>query len=317
MARRSSTQIWSTDRVGWFDLTPLSHEQPGMSSRSCAAAQASRPLARCLQQRHEQLAKRPCDASCRRGAVRDILTGERFAAGTVGSWHSNWRPAQVVVLALDMPGSRGRGRWRQRRMTVTHQGNDGTSIADREKHGGAEFRHRGDLSDPFQAGRRHDDGQPGHPRRGGSQRLGPGRGHRDARRRARFRAGPADQEHMYGHGKIENLSALFETLLLLATCAWIIYEAIQRLFFEEVRRRSQHLGLHRHGRRHRRSTGRARGCSTGPPRSTTARRWKPTPCTSPPTSGPRRSSSSASSSCMALRATGHSRAGQGRRDCGA
>jgi cation diffusion facilitator family transporter len=45
---------------------------------------------------------------------------------------------------------------------------------------------------------------------------------------------PADEEHTYGHGKVENLSALFETLLLLATCAWIIYEAIQRLFFEEV-----------------------------------------------------------------------------------
>lgn len=45
---------------------------------------------------------------------------------------------------------------------------------------------------------------------------------------------PADKEHTYGHGKVENLSALFETLLLLATCAWIIYEAIQRLFFEEV-----------------------------------------------------------------------------------
>ncbi|HNT53438.1 MAG TPA: cation diffusion facilitator family transporter [Anaerolineaceae bacterium] len=42
---------------------------------------------------------------------------------------------------------------------------------------------------------------------------------------------PADTEHTYGHGKIENLSALFETLLLLATCVWIIYEAIQRLFF--------------------------------------------------------------------------------------
>jgi cation diffusion facilitator family transporter len=45
---------------------------------------------------------------------------------------------------------------------------------------------------------------------------------------------PADKEHTYGHGKVENLSALFETLLLLATCAWIIYEAIQRLFFEDV-----------------------------------------------------------------------------------
>ena len=45
---------------------------------------------------------------------------------------------------------------------------------------------------------------------------------------------PADEEHSYGHGKIENLSALFETLLLLGTCTWIIYEAIRRLFFEEI-----------------------------------------------------------------------------------
>jgi cation diffusion facilitator family transporter len=41
---------------------------------------------------------------------------------------------------------------------------------------------------------------------------------------------PADHEHTYGHGKIENLSALFETLLLLLTCVWIVYEAIERLF---------------------------------------------------------------------------------------
>jgi cation diffusion facilitator family transporter len=43
---------------------------------------------------------------------------------------------------------------------------------------------------------------------------------------------PPDPEHTYGHGKIENLSALFETFLLLLTCVWIIYEAIQRLFFK-------------------------------------------------------------------------------------
>jgi cation diffusion facilitator family transporter len=42
---------------------------------------------------------------------------------------------------------------------------------------------------------------------------------------------PADQEHQYGHGKIENLSALTETLLLLLTCGWIISESISRLFF--------------------------------------------------------------------------------------
>ncbi|HEX7620730.1 MAG TPA: cation diffusion facilitator family transporter [Anaerolineales bacterium] len=46
---------------------------------------------------------------------------------------------------------------------------------------------------------------------------------------------PADKEHPFGHGKIENISALFETLLLLATSGWIIYEAIQRLFFVTVK----------------------------------------------------------------------------------
>ena len=40
---------------------------------------------------------------------------------------------------------------------------------------------------------------------------------------------PADKEHNYGHGKIENFSALIETVLLLITCAWIIYEAVGRL----------------------------------------------------------------------------------------
>lgn len=42
---------------------------------------------------------------------------------------------------------------------------------------------------------------------------------------------PADTEHTYGHGKIENLSALFETVLLLATCVWIVKESVDRLFF--------------------------------------------------------------------------------------
>jgi cation diffusion facilitator family transporter len=40
---------------------------------------------------------------------------------------------------------------------------------------------------------------------------------------------PADKEHNYGHGKIENFSAFIETILLLITCAWIIYEAVERL----------------------------------------------------------------------------------------
>jgi cation diffusion facilitator family transporter len=45
---------------------------------------------------------------------------------------------------------------------------------------------------------------------------------------------PADHEHTYGHGKIENLSALVETVLLFVTCAWIIYEAVRRIFFATI-----------------------------------------------------------------------------------
>ncbi|MGD0580862.1 MAG: cation diffusion facilitator family transporter, partial [Bryobacteraceae bacterium] len=33
---------------------------------------------------------------------------------------------------------------------------------------------------------------------------------------------PPDRTHLYGHGKVENLSALLETLLLLATCVWVV-----------------------------------------------------------------------------------------------
>lgn len=40
---------------------------------------------------------------------------------------------------------------------------------------------------------------------------------------------PADKDHHYGHGKVENFSAFVETILLLITCVWIIYEATSRL----------------------------------------------------------------------------------------
>ncbi len=45
---------------------------------------------------------------------------------------------------------------------------------------------------------------------------------------------PADADHQYGHGKVENFSAFIETGLLLLTCVWIVYEAIRRLFFHEA-----------------------------------------------------------------------------------
>ena len=45
---------------------------------------------------------------------------------------------------------------------------------------------------------------------------------------------PADADHQYGHGKVENFSAFIETGLLLLTCAWIVWEAVRRLFFHRI-----------------------------------------------------------------------------------
>lgn len=46
-------------------------------------------------------------------------------------------------------------------------------------------------------------------------------------------ARPADEDHPYGHGKVENLMALAETLLLLGTSVWVIREAIHRLMSDD------------------------------------------------------------------------------------
>ncbi len=42
---------------------------------------------------------------------------------------------------------------------------------------------------------------------------------------------PPDTGHPYGHEKVENLSALVEVVLLVATCVWIVWEALNRLFY--------------------------------------------------------------------------------------
>jgi cation diffusion facilitator family transporter len=42
---------------------------------------------------------------------------------------------------------------------------------------------------------------------------------------------PADDDHNYGHGKVESLSAFVETGLMLASCVWILIEAIRRIVF--------------------------------------------------------------------------------------
>lgn len=45
---------------------------------------------------------------------------------------------------------------------------------------------------------------------------------------------PADENHPYGHGKVENVSAFVETFLMLASSLWITYEAISRIFLRPV-----------------------------------------------------------------------------------
>lgn len=40
---------------------------------------------------------------------------------------------------------------------------------------------------------------------------------------------PADEEHPYGHGKIENISGVIEALLIFIASIWIIYESILKI----------------------------------------------------------------------------------------
>jgi cation diffusion facilitator family transporter len=50
----------------------------------------------------------------------------------------------------------------------------------------------------------------------------------------RFSGKPADEEHHYGHGKIESISALAETALLFAISGVVIWEAVRRLIGAEI-----------------------------------------------------------------------------------
>lgn len=50
----------------------------------------------------------------------------------------------------------------------------------------------------------------------------------------RYSDQPPDEEHHYGHAKIESVAALIETGLLFLTTAWVSYEAIHRLIFKDA-----------------------------------------------------------------------------------
>jgi len=48
---------------------------------------------------------------------------------------------------------------------------------------------------------------------------------------------PADEEHNYGHGKVESLASFVETGIMFVSCIWIVYEALGRILLH------RHLAL--------------------------------------------------------------------------
>ena len=53
---------------------------------------------------------------------------------------------------------------------------------------------------------------------------------------------PPDSRHPYGHGKIENISGVIEALLIFAAAAWIIFEAVTKLFGDRIELESIGIG---------------------------------------------------------------------------
>ena len=53
---------------------------------------------------------------------------------------------------------------------------------------------------------------------------------------------PPDNEHPYGHGKVENISGVIEALLIFIAAIWIIVEAIKKLTGKEIELESIGLG---------------------------------------------------------------------------
>jgi cation diffusion facilitator family transporter len=53
---------------------------------------------------------------------------------------------------------------------------------------------------------------------------------------------PPDSRHPYGHGKIENISGVIESLLIFIAAIWIIFEAVRKLLGEKIELESIALG---------------------------------------------------------------------------
>ena len=48
---------------------------------------------------------------------------------------------------------------------------------------------------------------------------------------------PADAEHLYGHGKIESLAGLFQSLVISGSGIYLVIESIRRLIYRRIHRR--------------------------------------------------------------------------------
>jgi divalent metal cation (Fe/Co/Zn/Cd) transporter len=97
---------------------------------------------------------------------------------------------------------------------------------------------------------------------------------------------PADEDHTYGHGKFENLSAFGEAGLMAVSCAWIIWEAMLRIFNHTVELRHSVWPVLVLLTSIAWTTGGRGGCARWPS-APGRRRWPPTHFILPATSGRR------------------------------
>ena len=104
---------------------------------------------------------------------------------------------------------------------------------------------------------------------------------------------PADEEHHYGHGKFESLSALFIIALLYVLAGGILVESWGRLRDGAAAADAVGDPLRGAGDRYRREFLAGAGAAPRPRARPRARRWPPTRCISPPTCSARSPSSSA------------------------
>ena len=104
---------------------------------------------------------------------------------------------------------------------------------------------------------------------------------------------PADEEHHYGHGKFESLSALGVIALLYVLAGGILVESWSRLREGAPPPTLSAIPVRGAGDRYRRQFLARAGAASRGARDTKARRWPPTRCILPPTCSARSPSSSA------------------------